>query len=215
MKNFFKLFSLAVLAGSLAFVSCEKDEEEDDTLDITKSTVELTFDGQSYTMGFKQGLYKKEGSWFKGYEKQICFKCAQDAINRGGSYMLDNPYLNLYASLNKDTKKYEVDTDIEHSEFYFDNEKSTALSEDIDDRDDAGNLIMYSDWTIYSVTSTSAIEFDASSMVFSATLDMNMFDEYGYNFSDVSRREDYADVQGAIKRLTLKATNITFVEDMN
>ena len=201
MKNIFKFLGLAIIAGSMAFTSCNEDTV--DAFSNTLNKVTIDFDGTETTMYYKQGLFEKDGNWFKGYDRYLRFMIAYDKNDNG----FRNPYLNFYAYEDKDT--YVVDT--EHSEFYFDQTKIDSLSKDIKDIDDDGNLVVYSDWSIYSVASTSTMTFDASSMKFSANMDMQMFDEFGYNFADdYESREDYSKVSGALKRLTFKVTDFKF-----
>ncbi|MBQ7280829.1 MAG: hypothetical protein IJR13_08965 [Bacteroidales bacterium] len=201
MKKLFQFLGLALIASSMMLTSCTKEEAEDI---INMLSVQVNFDGKSYTMTYNKGLFLKEGNWFTGYDRMINFKTAYKMVADGSEIVFENPYLNLYASNVKDN--YEID--VEHTEFYFNQAHSNAITEKISDGE------VYSDWTIYSITSASTVSFDATTLKFNANLDMQMFNEYGFEFEyEGEDYEAYAQEPGALKRLTVTVNNMTFEKE--
>lgn len=201
MKKLFQFLGLALIASSMMLTSCTKEEAEDI---INMLSVQVNFDGKSYTMSYNKGLFLKEGNWFTGYDRMIRFTTAYKMVADGSEIVFENPYLNLYASNVKDN--YEID--VEHTEFYFNQAHSNAITEKYN------NGFEYSDWTIYSITSTSTVSFDATTLKFNANLDMQMFNEYGFEFEyEGEDYEAYAQEPGALKRLTVTVNNMTFEKE--
>ena len=57
MKNIFKLMSVAVLAASMIFVSCKKDENNDEPANNIPDGINVTFNGTSWTAGENSSVY--------------------------------------------------------------------------------------------------------------------------------------------------------------
>lgn len=192
MKKAFKLFGLALLATSLTFVACSKDEEEDENTNTNnqqqqeqpKEGVSYTFGGVAQTVGYYNGDYDiEDGTLYVGIYAA--------AAKNGSNYTL--PLLEAYLV------QEDGDWDEDGIYFYQNMTDCQALAEYAEVEDPQA------DWQLYSLDyEHTNLRWDAATKTMvSATLPYTLLSMKDYILDDKNMAESTK------KPLTLTVTNYT------
>lgn len=162
MKNIFKFMGLALVAGSLLFTACKKDEN--DTTDTTPAnptpanTYTLTWDGQAQELAFAQGLTNGTSLW--------AFQAARAAEGNSVSF----PYFVVYMS-GADAASMEIYPD--YTEAYIETYYSDGQSN-------------YGDWQYDSTEDLDVTALDATNRTMSAKIAVSMYSLTDYMDSTIA-----------------------------
>lgn len=166
MKNIFKLMGVALIAGSMMFVACNKDENTDENNNTTPQEetiadgVSVTFDGATWTpeVSHIYAYPQLEAIQMTGYVGEgypmVKFISYQYGVGEGhGAITSESPYFG--------------DNDEIYSLDYWDATSLFSVSE--------GETTYYGDWWGKEAT-LNIKKFDATAMTITAVLDATLFD---------------------------------------
>ena len=205
MKNIFKFMGMALIAGSLLFVACNKDENDDNGNNnnnqnqpaTPKATV--TFGSATWEVGASVGTNQYVAQYGLMYERL---------------YKVDEqlPYVDLFHTPTAGTYTTEANiatqyegTDSAYTDVSGDTDADHVYSIEYGEQTQVQTQSGYhGDWAMLNATMTIS-SFDANALKASFNVTARMYDYYSWMYSLVNDVED-ADVEN----LTIAVENFTF-----